>query len=180
MMLHHTYAYRPFMTAALPCRSPKHVRRDVFTGLTARRAISMNILDFPARVLVISGGKRPQTGSDSGPETRFCPLLERPAVPSSSGSRLQTHNPVGVRGQTGGQHWVVRRLLRLTGTSRRPPIGWAQPVPAAPRRRVTSGLPARRLRCQSTSRPASVPETPNAEARGCVRRRRTSRVDAPW
>src|SRR2546425_10006022 len=42
---------------------------------------------------------------------------------------------------------------------------WPQLVPGTQRPRAPPGLPARRLRCQRTSRPASVPETPNAEAR---------------
>jgi hypothetical protein len=56
------------------------------------------------------GSVRPSTRATYGP--RF------------SGSRLQTHGPAGPRGQTGGQHSVVRRLRRLTGTSGKPPIGW--------------------------------------------------------
>ena len=118
-----------------------------------------------------------QRAADSDPGHGSARPLERRAVPGSPGSRLQMHGPVGPRGQTGGQHSVVRRLRRLTGTSRRSPIGWPQRVPGAQRPHVTSGLAVLRLRCQSTSRPASVPETPNAEARGCVRRRRTPRVD---
>ena len=80
---------------------------------------------------------------------------------------------------SGGQHPMVTRP-RLTGMSRTTPIGLLQRVSGARRLRVTSGLPAPRPLCRSTFRQASVRETPNAEARGCVRRRRTSRVDAPW
>ncbi len=65
------------------------------------------------------------------------------------------------------------RPRRVTGTSCRTPIGWPPRVLGARRPHVTSGLPALRHRCRSTSRPASVLETPNAEARGCVRGRRT-------
>jgi hypothetical protein len=71
------------------------------------------------------------------------------------------------------QHSVVTQLLRLTDTSGRPPIGSPPGAPGAQRPRVTSGRPGQRRRCQITSRPAFVPETPNAEARGCVPGRRT-------
>jgi len=56
------------------------------------------------------------------------------------------------------------------------PIGWPPRVLGARRPPVTSGPAAPRRRCRSTSRPAFVLETPSEEARGCVRRRRTSRV----
>ena len=127
-----------------------------------------------------SGGKGPLTGSDPDPGHGSAHLLVRRAVPGSPGLRLQTHGPAGPRGRNGGQHSVVTRPRRLTGMSRTTPIGWLQRVPGARRPRVTSGLPAPRPLCRSTSRQASVRETPNAEARGCVRRRRTRPVDGRW
>ncbi len=164
-------------TRAGAARVPVRFRR---APVKARRAISTNILDVRVRVLVIEAARGRQRAADSDPGHGSVHPLERRTVPESPDSRFETHGPVGPRGQTGGQHSVVRRLLRLTGTSGRPPIGSPQRVPGAHRPRVTSGRPVLRLRCQSTSRPAFVPETPNAEARGCVRRRRTSRGDGRW
>ena len=77
------------------------------------------------------------------------------------------------RRRNGGQQPGVMRPRSVTGTSRRTPTDWLPRVLGARRPRVTSGPSALRLRCRSTSRLASVPETPNAEGRGCVRRRRT-------
>ena len=71
---------------------------------------------------------------------------------------------------------MVTRALRLTGTSRTTPIGSFPRVSGARRPRVPSGLRAPRPLCRSSSRQAFVRETPNAAARGCVRRRRTQPV----
>ena len=120
------------------------------------------------------------TGSDPDPGHGSARLLVRRAVPGSPGVASRRTGPRGPVGRNGGQHSVVTRPRRLTGTSRTTPIGWLQRVPGARRPRVTSGLPAPRPLCRSTSRQASVRETPNAEARGCVRRRRTRPVDGRW
>ena len=68
---------------------------------------------------------------------------------------------------------MVRRPLRLTGSSRTTPIGWLQRVPGARRSRRTSGPLVSCPPFRNTSRQASVRETPNAAAHGCVRRPRT-------
>src|SRR5919108_3469367 len=60
------------------------------------------------------------------------------------------------------------------GISRRTPIGWPLCVLGARLPPGTSGPPALYPRCRSTFRPASALETPNVEARGCARGRRTS------
>ena len=86
----------------------------------------------------------------------------------------------GSRRSEGGQVSVIRRPRRLRGTSRRPPIGWSQRGPVVPRPRVKTGRRALRHRCRNTSRPASVRETPNGEARGCAPGRRTRPIDGPW
>src|SRR5712691_3462568 len=103
-------------------------------------AISTDILDICARVLVILA-------------TRGL-LIPDTALPVYSGDVPSSfpHSPPDAgacesHGQTRGQHSVVRRLRRLTGTFRRPPIGWPRRVLGAPRSRVTSGPPARRLQC---------------------------------
>jgi hypothetical protein len=75
---------------------------------------------------------------------------------------------------------MVRRPLRLTGTSRTTPSGWLPRVPGAWRPRAMPSLPVSRPLCRSTSRQASVRETPSAAARDCVGRRRTPPVDGRW
>ena len=121
-----------------------------------------------------SGGKERLPGSDPDLGHGSARLTRATCGPRFSRLRLQTHGPAGPRGRKGGQHSLVTRPRRLTGTSRRTPIGWPQRVPGVRRPHVTSGLLAPRPLCRSTSRQASVRETPNAEARDCVRRRRTS------
>jgi hypothetical protein len=163
---------------ALPRAGVK--RRDVRSGDASRRELSSRtfwIFACEFSSFEAASGANAQPPDPGHGSVR---PLERRTVPESPDSRFETHGAVGPRGQTGGPHSVVRRLLRLTGTSGRPPTGSQQRVPGAQRPRVTSGRPVLRLRCQSTSRPAFVPETPSAEARGCVRRRRTSRVDGRW
>jgi hypothetical protein len=76
-----------------------------------------------------------------------------------------------------GQRSVVMRPRRLTGTSRRSPIDWPQRASGVRRPHVPSTLLEPRALCRSTSRQASVRETPNGEGRRCVRGRRIRRVD---
>jgi hypothetical protein len=85
---------------------------------------------------------------------------------------------MGLRPQPDQQ--VIMPLCQETDTSRRPRIGWPQRGYVVRRPRLTSGSWEPPRRCQSTFRPASVRETLNAEARGCVRRRRTPRVEGLW
>ena len=80
--------------------------------------------------------------------TRFCPSTRRRVVPGSPAVAFR-RTDLWPRGLTGVIALVVRRLRRLTGTSRRPPIGWLQRVPGGPRPRATSGLRAPRRPCQS-------------------------------
>ena len=93
------------------------------TALTLRRAISTDILDFCARVLAIQGGKGRLMDSDSDPGHGSARLLVRSRGPVLPGRRLQTHGPAGGRGREGGQHAVVMRPRRVTGTSRTTPTG---------------------------------------------------------
>jgi len=115
-----------------------------------------------------SSGKGLLTGSDSDSGHGSACLIVRRAVPVLPASASGRTSPWGPRGRNGGQHSLVTR--RLTGMSRTMPIGLLHRVSGARRPRVTSGLPAPRPLCRSTSRQASVRETPNAVARGCVRR----------
>lgn len=139
------------------------------------RAISTDILEFRARIPVIQvarGGYG--SGADLGHGSAR--LFGRPRDALVPGSRLQTHGPAG----SGGRLSVIMQPHRLMGTSRRPPIGWSQRGPGVRRPHVMSTLLEPRPLCQSTSRQASVRETPNVEARGCVRGRRTRPIDGPW
>ena len=113
----------------------------------------------------------------SDPGDRFGRALERPHGPVLPAVASKTHGPAGPAVAEDGQQSVVTRLCRVTDTSRRPPICWPQRGSVVRRPRLTSGPRGPYLPCRSTSRPASARETPNAEARGCVRRRRTPRVD---
>ena len=63
---------------------------------------------------------------DSEYLTRFCPSTRTITRSGAPGSRLQTHIPAGRRSRTLGQHSVVMRPRRVTGTSRTTPIGWPQ------------------------------------------------------
>jgi hypothetical protein len=74
---------------------------------------------------------------------------------------------------SGGRLSVIMPPRRWKGTSRRPPIGWPQRGPGGRRPHVPSGLLEPRPLCRSPSRPAFDLETPNGEARDCVRGRRT-------
>jgi hypothetical protein len=123
-----------------------------------------------------SGGKGRLRESGADPGHSSARLLGRPRDPLVPGSRLQTHGPAG----PGDQLSVIMRPRRLMGTSRRPPIGWLQRGPGVPRPRVPSGLLEPRPLCRSTSRPASVRETPNVAAPGCVRGHRTRPIAGPW
>jgi hypothetical protein len=136
--------------------------------------MSTDILHFPARVLVIRAA-RAVTGSDSDPGTRFCRSTRATCGPPASRLRRRTYWPVRVRsrGRNGSQHSTVTRTRRLTRMSHTTPIGWPQRESGAPQPRVTAGRPLPLPRCRSTSHQASVRETPNGEARGCVGQRRT-------
>ena len=106
--------------------------------------------------------------SDADPGHGSARLLVRPRGPLLQGSRLQTHGPTGPCGPEGDQLLVIMRPRRLTGTSRRPPIGWPQRGSGVRRPRVTSTLLKPRSLCRSTSRQASVRETPNVAARSAL------------
>jgi integrase/recombinase XerD len=69
----------------------------------------------------------------------------------------------------------LRVLIQAWANAGSPPR-----APGVRRPRVTSGLLAPRPRCRSTSRQASVRDTPNVAARGRVLRPRTQPVDGPW
>ena len=126
-----------------------------------------------------SGGKGGHGRTTLIPDT-VLPMYSGDRAIRSSEAVASRRGTRGTRWSEGGQHALVTRPRRLTGMSRTTPIGWLHRVSGARRPRVLSGLSARRPRCQSTSRPASVPETPNAEGRGCVRQRRTRPVDGRW
>ena len=123
-----------------------------------------------------SGGKGRLRESGADPGHGSARLLGRPRDPLVPGSRLQTHGPAG----SGGRLSVIMRPRRLMGTSRRPPIGWPQRGPGVRRPHVPSGLLEPRPLCRSTSRQASVRETPNVEAPGCVPGRRTRLIAGRW
>jgi hypothetical protein len=120
------------------------------------------------------------TGSDLIPDSVPPIPLVRRAVPGSPDFASRRSGQWRPSGRNGGQPSMVTRPRRLAGIPRTTPFGWLQRVSGARRPRVTSGLPGPRPLFQSTSRQASVRETPNAEARDCVRRRRTLPVDGRW
>jgi len=141
-------------------------------------AVSADILHFPARVLV-SQAARSWNAQQLCSQAGFCrssschvrfPVRRAapPELQARGGSVRQSVNTPWARGR-----------VRLKGISRTTPIGWLQHVSVARRPRLIAGLQAPHPRCQSAFRQASVPGTPNAEARDCVGRRRTQRVDAP-
>src|SRR6516164_8627577 len=138
-------------------------------------AVSTDILHFRARVLAVYG-QGMFMGQPLTPDTVL-------AVWSSDRTvRFFPRSPQNARargpcGRGGGQQSVVMPPCRGTGTFGRPPIGWPQRAPVVRCPRLTSGPRGPHLPCRSTSLLASVRETPNAEARGCVRQRRTPRVD---
>ena len=103
--------------------------------------------------------------------TRFCPSTRGTCEPRFPASPPDTRTRAVSRGRNDGH------AAAPTDGSRTTLIGWLQRVLGARRPRVTPDLPALRPLFRSTSRQASVRETPNAEARGCVRRRRTPPVD---
>ena len=142
----------------------------------ARPAIFTDILKLFARVLTIQGGKRGSIDSESDPAETVLPRV--PVGPRRCGRRAPDcrHSAracawsivaTAVRGR-------AMRPRSSMGTSRRMPIGWSPRVLGVRRPRGTPGPPAPRPQCRSTSRPASVLETRNAAARGCVDGRRTS------
>ena len=110
---------------------------------------------------------------------RSARLLVRPRG-AASPRRYQTHRPRVPKVKRRSAVVIIMRLRRLMGTSRRPPIGWPQRAPGVRRPRVTSGLLEPRPQCRSTSCQASVSETPNVDAPGCVRGRRTRLIAGPW
>ena len=113
----------------------------------------------------------------SDPGDRFGRALERPHGPVLPAVASKTHGPAWPAVAGDGQQSVFMRLCRVMDTSRRPPTCWPERGPVVRRPRLTSGPRGPYLPCRSTSRPASARETPNPEARGCVSRRRTPRVD---
>ena len=143
--------------------------------LVFRRAISADILEFRARVLVsqAAGPRATDNGADfrhgSGPSLRAsarCACLgQSPRDARVRGFRFRLS--------------VIMQPRRWMDTSRRPPIGWPERGPGGQWPHVPSGLLELRPLCRSTSRPASVRETPNGEAPGCVLRRRIRLIAGP-
>jgi hypothetical protein len=131
------------------------------------RAISPDILHFPARVLVRqvatsrntqrlcsrAGFCRPSRATCDSPFSELRPRM----LQARGGSVGQSVNTPWLRGHE-----------RLTGISRTKPIGWLQHASGARPQRLIAGLRGPHPRCPSTSRQPSVRETPNAEARRCV------------
>ena len=98
---------------------------------------------------------------------RLGPLLSQTARSGSLGDSSKRKSSQSPRRSAAGSCGRVDSRARLAERGLPPPVLGARPSP------VTSGPPVPRHRCRSTSRRASVLETPNAEARGCVRRHRT-------
>ena len=121
-----------------------------------------------------TNGQRPWS------QTQFCPSTRATLRLRSPGFAPRRTGPLAPRGRNDGQHSTVMQPRRLTDISRMTPIGWLPSVSGARPPRVRSGLPAPRPPCRSTFRQVSARETPNAEARDCVRRRRTRPVDGRW
>jgi hypothetical protein len=143
-------------------------------------AISTNILEFPARVLVMQPARGCYRAATLIPD-RVLAVYACDGRSRFSRHRLRTHGrPWRPSGRNGGQHSMVTRPRRLTGISRTTPIGWLRRVSGVRRPRVTSGRLEPRPLCRSTSRPASVREMPNGEAPGCVPGRRTQPIAGPW
>jgi hypothetical protein len=130
--------------------------------MTTPRTFSTNILDFPARVLVISGGKRQLTRSDLIRDT-VLPCTRPTCGPQFFGSRLQTHGSVGGktgRSALGGQAaastdgQVLQAADRLASTRARRAVaardvrsaGTASPVP----KYISSGVCPRNAEWGST------------------------------
>ena len=126
-------------------------------------AVFTDILHFRARVLgvygqgLFHGQPLPPETVSAVPSSDRVVRFSRPSPPRHKG-------PVGPAIAGDGQQSVVTRLCRVMDTSRRPPICWPQRGPVVRRPRLTSGPRGPYLPCQSTSRPASARETPNAEA----------------
>ena len=122
------------------------------------------------RVLAIQGGRGRLMESNSDPHTV---LLRLPWTARAVDSRAATSKCTRreVRGRNRGQQGPCGRVERRARLTRRRSVGlqacWAR------RLRVRSGPSGSRLRCRSSSRPASVLETRSVEARGCIRGRRT-------
>jgi hypothetical protein len=149
-------------------RSALSTRRDL-------RAISTTFWISRASSRHSGGkGRLRESGADLGHGSAR--LLGRPRDPLVPGSRLQTDGSAG----SGGRLSVIMQPRRLMGTSRRPPIGWPPRGPGVRRPHVPSGLLEPRPLCRSTSRQASVRETPNVEAPGCVPGRRTRLIAGRW
>jgi hypothetical protein len=74
---------------------------DAFVTVRSSRAISTDILHFPARVLVIQTVAR--SCSWAATRTRFCASARATCGSRFSRLRLQTHGPGGPRGRNGGQ-----------------------------------------------------------------------------
>ena len=99
-------------------------------------AVSADIPHFPARVLVIQGGKGLLTGTDPDPRHGSARLLVGRAIhgsPDLTSGRTGPWSPWSER----RQHSMVTRPRRLTGISGTTPIDWLQRVSGARRPRVT-------------------------------------------
>ena len=94
------------------------------------------------------------------------PALPRATARSAPSWRSPSDARAGSLWSEGDRLLVVMRPRRLTGMSRRPPIGWRRRGPGERRPHVPSGLLEPRPLGRSTSHPASVRETPNGEAPG--------------
>ena len=147
---------------------------QLLTASGYSRVISTDILQFRGRVLVIHAAKggygRAALISDT-----VLPVHWATRDPLLPGNRLQTNRPAGC----GGRLSVIRQPRRWMDTSRRSPIGWPRSAPGGRRLHVPSSLLGPRPLCRSTSRQASVRETPNGAAPGCVPGRRTRLIAGP-
>src|SRR6266446_3993983 len=116
------------------------VRDEVLdVGRLDFRAISTDILECRARVLVIQAARGRLRERDADPGHGSARLRGRPRDPLLPESPPDARAR-GSRWSEGGQLSVIMRPRRLMGTSRRPPIGWSQRAPGVRRPRVTSGL----------------------------------------
>ena len=163
-----------------PARMPRRTRSPSSDADPLRTAeLSARTFCTFAREFSSSSRQGGPQESDADPGHGSGRLRGRPNDPLLTGSLLQTRGPagpvVGTRSALPDQAaasieghvpQTAERLASTRARVRRPP--------------VTSGRPAPRPRCRSTSRQASVRETPNGEARGCVPGHRTRLIAEPW
>ena len=123
------------------------VPRETDQTLTAFRAISTDILHFRARVLVIQAATAAHGRATLIPDT-VLPIYscDRAVLGSPEAVASRRTGPAGPGGRNGGQHALVTRPRRLTGTSRTTPIGW-------PHRVLRRAAAARAVRSAGTASP---------------------------